>query len=35
MKRPLHTFAMRRPLALNGWSKESKYNLEIPDLNRI
>jgi hypothetical protein len=27
--------AERKPLALSGWSRESKHNLEIPDLNRI
>jgi hypothetical protein len=31
----LYTVARRRPLALNGWNEESKYNLEIQDLNRI
>jgi hypothetical protein len=31
----LHAVAMKRLLALNRRSKESKHNLEIPDLNRI
>jgi hypothetical protein len=26
----LHIVATRRPFALNGWSKESEHNLEIP-----
>jgi hypothetical protein len=34
-KRNLHIVAMRRALALNSLSEESKHNLEIPDLNRI
>jgi hypothetical protein len=34
-KKKLLIVAMRRPLAFNGLSEESKHNLEIPDLNRI
>jgi hypothetical protein len=29
-KKNLHTVATKRPLALNGRSKESKHNLEAP-----
>jgi hypothetical protein len=29
-KKNLHTVATRRPLAVSGWSKEVKHNLERP-----